>query len=218
MRKYKIHRLSFTVLVGCLLVSFQSKAQEVENDFQYRTNLKISYKPIKDVKINFTPEIRFGDQFQFDQYLVEWEVVYSPLKRFNLGASYQFKGNKTGSGDFENRNKYALFIEANKKLKRFTPSLKMSYTNSADDDLKSHFLRYKASIDYNIRKSKLTPEISLEAFHDLGVNDFYKMRYTAGINYKIFKNNSIGIGYKLDYYLQEYHNKHIFSIGYKFKF
>ncbi|MFA9392825.1 MAG: DUF2490 domain-containing protein [Prolixibacteraceae bacterium] len=198
--------------------TFQLSAQEVENDFQTRTSLKLSYKPLKKVKLNFSPELRFNDNLQFDQYLFEGEAIYSPFKLINAGASYRFTGNKTGSGDYENRNKYALFVEAEKKLKRFTPSLKMSYTNTADDESNSHFLRYKASVDYNIRKSKFTPEISVEAFQDLGENNWYKMRYSAGLDYKIFKNNSIGIDYKLDYYMQEYHNKHIVSIGYKFKF
>lgn len=213
----KIKNLLLLVLLISGIV-IQVSAQEIENDFQTRTSVKLSYKPIKQIKINFTPELRFNDNLQFDQYLFEGEVIYSPLNLIDAGASYRFKGNKTGSGDYENQNKYALFVKAEKRIKRFTPSLKMSYTNSADDDINSHFLRYKASVDYNIRKSKITPKISVEAFHDLSGNELYKMRYSAGLNYKLFKNNSIGIDYKLDYYMQEYRNKHIVSIGYKFKF
>lgn len=213
--KTKRHFLLSFLLFG---LTIQVSAQDIDNDFQTRTGVKLSFKPLKDVKISFSPELRFNNTLQFDQYLLEGAIEYQPIKRITLGTSYRFTGNKTGSGDYENKNKYALFIEANRKIKRFTPSLKMSYTNSADDENNSHFLRYKASIDYNIRKSKFTPEISIEAFQDLGDNNWYKMRYSTGIDYKISKNNSIGIDYKLDYYMHAYRNKHIVSIGYKFKF
>ncbi|MDA3930303.1 MAG: DUF2490 domain-containing protein [Prolixibacteraceae bacterium] len=217
----RLREIPGKILLVLILTGFaiQLSAQELENDFQSRTSVKLSYKPLKKVKLNFTPELRFNDNLKFDQYLFEGEIIYKPIKLISVGTSYRFTGNKTGSGDYENRNKYALFIEAEKKLKRFTPSLKMSYTNFAgDDDENSHFLRYKASVDYNICKSKFTPEISVEAFHNLSENELYKMRYSAGLNYKLFKNNSIVIDYKLDYYMQEYRNKHIVSIGYKIKF
>ena len=44
------------------------------------------------------------------------------------------------------------------------------------------------------------------------------MRYSLGAEYKINKNSSIGLGYMLDYYLQDYRNKHIINLGYTYKF
>lgn len=217
MRKFRTKHLG--LFISFVFLFMQLSAQEIENDFQTRFDAKISYKPIKKVRINFTPEVRFNDLMEFDQYLFEGEVTYKPIKLIQVGTSYRYKSNKTGSGDYNSKNKYALFVEAEKKIKRFTPSLKLSYSNSADDDNNnSHFLRYKAGVDYNIKKSKITPSVSMEMFHDLGSNNLYKMRYTAGMDYKLFKNNSIGISYKLDYFMQEYRNKHIVSVGYKFKF
>ena len=215
MRKTKGNILLILLFTGFFI---RISAQEIENDFQTRTGVKLSYKPFEKIKIDFEPELRFSNNLHFDQYLLEGEVTYSPFKFISAGASCRFTANKTGSGDYENWNKYALFVEAGRNIKRFSPSLKMSYTNSDNDEVNSHFLRCKFSIDYNIFKSKITPEIGVEAFQNLSRNELYKMRYLAGLNYKLFKNNSIGIDYKLDYYMQEYRNKHIVSIGYKYKF
>ena len=79
-------------------------------------------------------------------------------------------------------------------------------------------MRYKASLDYNIPNSKITPFVAVEAFQKLSDADLYKMRYAAGFDYKLFKKNYIGVDYKFDYYQNEYKNRHILSVGYKIKF
>ena len=67
-------------MIGNFGITIQLSAQKVVNDFQTRTGVKLSYKPLKDVKINFTPELRFNDALQFDQYLFEGEIEYQPIK------------------------------------------------------------------------------------------------------------------------------------------
>ena len=58
----------------------------------------------------------------------------------------------------------------------------------------------------------------LKEFQHVDGGGLYKMRYSTGVNYKLFKNNYLGINYKFDYYNTEYLNKHIISLGYKIKF
>lgn len=199
-------------------LAFTGRTQEVENDFQTRTEVKLSVKPLKNLEFSLTPMLRFNDNLVFDQYLLEGELVYKPVKNFSFGAAYRYIGNQTNKNGMENYGRYTFFAEAEKKWDRFKPSVKLSYTNYADDDANDTYLRYKTGLEYNIPKSKLTPEISVEAFHDLTNSNFHKIRYSAGLNYKLFKNNSISLGYKYDYYLQDFRNKHIAGIGYKIKF
>lgn len=210
-------RLLLTFL-AITLIQYVGNGQEVINDFQTRTEVKLSFKPLKNLKINFTPELRFNNNLQFDQYLVEGEAAYSPLKLLTVGAAYRFRGNLNKSSEINYFNRYELYTEVKKKIERFSPAFQLKYSNSDDDESNHQFMRYKATLDYNIRKCKLTPELGVEAFHDLSESNFYKMRYIAGLDFKLFKNNWIGLTYKFDYYLQEYRNKHIFSIGYKIKF
>lgn len=211
-------KYSLLLLFTIALAAFQVSAQEVENEFQARTKLKLSFEPLKDVKVSLTPEIRFNDAFDYDKFQIEGDVKYSPIKYLDLGASYRFIGNQNKDNETEFANRYAIYAKTQYKIERFKPSLRVSYTNFSDDDKNDHFLRYKIGTEYNIKKSKITPEISAEIFQSLTDSNLYKMRYSAGASYKLKKNNYIDLSYKFDYYMQEYRNKHIVSVGYKLKF
>lgn len=82
-----------------------------------------------------------------------------------------------------------------------------------------HSLRSRVAADYNIRKSRFTPFISLELYNDLG-NSFEaeKIRYTIGSEYKIDKHNRVELFYR---FVEDFQpgNPHInvIGIGYSFK-
>ena len=208
---------TYLLLITLLFVGFSVIAQEVENEFEYRTSVKLSYKPIKKLKINFVPEVRFKDNFSVDRYLLETELVYKPLKFLYLSGGYRFVINPRTENDTEYLHRYEFSTTFKKKFDRFEPALRIRYTNYADDDADDNFLRYKAALGYNIKDCKLTPTLSAELFQQLSTSDMYKMRYKLGLEYKLFKKNYINASYRFDYYLQKDKNKHIFSIGYKLK-
>jgi hypothetical protein len=208
-----------TFITLLFFASIKNQAQEVETDFQTRTSLNLSYKPIKKLQLKFTPELRFDENFSLDKYVFEGGAEYKILKFLELGATYRFGINPRENKDTEYANRYSFSATAKKEFNRFEPAFRLSYTNDADDEVSNEeFLRYKASLDYNIRKSKITPFIGIEAFQRLSDADLYKIRYSAGADYKLFKKNYLGVSYKLDYYQKEYKNRHIFSVGYKIKF
>lgn len=208
------------LLIGIPLVAQETDTDtEIENDFEYRSSFKFSYKPIKKLKINFTPEVRFKDNFTVDNYLLETELVYKPFKHFYVGGNYRFVINPRTQKTTEYLHRFGVTTTYKRKFDRFEPQVRLSYTNYADDDdVDDNFLRYKAALGYDIKKCKLTPTISAELFHQLADNEMYKVRYKLALDYKIFKNNYVGASYRLDYYLKKYENNHIFSIGYKLKF
>ena len=217
-RKRRVQRI-FPMLGFVLCLSLHTTAQEVENTIQSRTSLKLSFSPIKKVKLNVTPELRFDENFSLNNAHLEGELVYSPFKYLSLSSAYRFVVNPRETKTTEYLHRIALAATVDHKIDRFTTALKFAYSNYADDESsEKEFLRYKGSVKYNIPKSKITPYAGVEAFQQWSDFNLYKIRYSAGLNYKIIKNNSIGIGYKFDYYMTEYKNKHIFSIGYKYKF
>lgn len=193
-------------------------AQTVENEFQSRTEIKLSYKLLDNIKLSVTPEVRLDESFNMDKFLLETGIQYKPVKFLSVGGSYRFIANTRDTKSTEYLHRFALDATFSKKIERWKPSLRIRYTNYTEDDANSDFLRYKAKVEYNIKNIKLSPVVGIEAFHELGDNEFYKMRYTLGMGYKFNKKNSISAGYKLDYYLQEYLNKHILYVGYKFNF
>lgn len=221
----KIIKTRNIIIVLLLFIALPLLAQEteadteVENDYEYRTSFKLSFKPIKKLKINLTPEFRFKDDFSVDRYLMETEVVYKPIKHFFVGGNYRFVVNPRNQKTTEYLHRFGVTTTYKRKFDRFEPAVRLSYTNYADDDdVDDNFLRYKAALGYDIKGCKLTPTLSAELFHQIADNEMYKVRYKLGLDYKIFKNNYIGASYRLDYYLKKYENNHIFSIGYKLKF
>ncbi len=212
------------IKIGCLLFIFlafgnHTKAQDVVNDFQSRTSIELEFKPLKKVKLSVIPEIRMDEKFSVDKFLFEGQLEYKPIKLLSLGAIYRFVGNTRTTKSTQYFNRYDFLATVKKDFGRFTPALRMRYSNYADDDvLDKKFMRYKASVKYDIPKSKITPFIGVEAFRDLTASELYKMRYSAGLDFKLFKKNFLGVAYKLDYYEQEFRNKHIICVGYKIKF
>ncbi len=210
-------RKTYLLALCLVIIVIQVSAQDVVNDFEYRTSVKLSLKPIKKFKINITPEARFKDDFSVDRYLLETEIVYKPLKLLYLSGGYRFIVNPRDEKDTEYLHRYEFGATLKKDFDRFMPELMLRYTNYADDDSDNKYLRYKAALGYDIKDCKLTPTLSAELFHQLSDNSMYKVRYKLGLDYKLFKKNYIGASYRFDYYLQKDKNNHIFSLGYKIK-
>jgi hypothetical protein len=205
------------VIAGSPIFAQDTGQSAIENDFEYRTYVKLSYKLLKNLKLNLSPEVRFEDDFSIDQYLIETQLVYRPVKILYLTAGYRFTINERSEKATEYLNRYELGAALKKKFNRFTPELKLRYTNYTDDDASTNVLRYKAALEYNIKGFKLTPTLSAELFQQVAGNGLYKVRYKLGLDYKLFKNNYLEASYRLDYYLKEYKNNNIFSVGYKIK-
>jgi hypothetical protein len=214
--------LKYSILIPFFLLLISNPfvhGQEVENEFQSRTSIQIKYSPTKKIKLHLSPELRFADSWILLKYHMETGASYKLYKIIEIEAAYRFVINPRMEKETDYYSRFFYGISARKKINRFAASFRLSYSNYADDDAeKSNYLRYKTLLRYNIPKSKITPVVAAEAFHKLSDNEFYKMRYTVGAEYKLFKKNYIGIRYKLDFFRAEYRNRHIISLDYKFKF
>lgn len=206
------------ILCAFLLSSMIGYAQDIDNQFESRAAFKLTYNPIKKLKLSLSPELRFDENMSLDEYLIEAGAAYKIGKMFTLGANYRFMANERETKATEYYSRFAFYGMLKKKYGDFEPSLKFGYSNYSDDDEEmDNYLRYKASLKYDIPKSKITPVISAEGFHNLSTSELYKMRYAIGADYKLFKKNYIGLKYKFDYFRTQYKNRHIISLEYKIK-
>ncbi|WP_185968928.1 DUF2490 domain-containing protein [Carboxylicivirga sp. M1479] len=207
--------LIMVIVIGCMWAPLY--AQDIDNTFQTRTEFKLSYKLSKKWKIQATPELRLDDSFSIDKYIIELKTIYNPFKKLALGASYRFVANTRETKPTEYIQRYAFDAKYNFKFDRWKPLLCLRYTNYSEDDADGEFLRYKAGVEYNIRKCKLSPFAGAELFHEFNNQELFKVRYSLGSDYKLSKKHAISVAYKLDYYMQKFENKHILYFGYKFK-
>ena len=201
-----------------ILYSGGAFSQTVTNEFQTRTEAKLSFEPLDKLTLSLNPEIRWDESFSLGKYMLESGISYKPIKGLTVGGTYRFIINPRETKATEYLHRFALYTSYKKKINRFEPSLRIKYTNYTEDLTLGEFLRYRAKLEYDIKGCKITPIISAEAFHYLSGNQIYKMRYSLGAEYKINKKSSIGLGYMLDYYMLDYRNKHIIKLGYTYKF
>lgn len=217
MKTIKMQVIKSFCLCLLLVCSGTLWAQEVENETQTRTEFKLSYNLLEKLTICIAPELRYDASFFLDKYLLEGEAEYELMKNFELGVGYRFIANRRAEKETEYFNRIALKAAYSLKLNDFKPSVALKYTNYSEEGPDDKYIRLKGAVDYKIKSSKLTPYVSAELYRNISDGTTEKLRYGLGGNYKLFKNNYLKIGYKFDYYLHQYLNKHIFTIGYKIK-
>lgn len=214
----KKRNILLSIIVLIVFFGLSIKAQETENIYQTRVEYQLQYKPVKKLSFCLTPEMRFDEAFNTDRFLIESRIEYELFKFFELGGSYRFISNPRDEKDTEYLHRLAFDATLKKKIERWKFSLRGRYTDYTEDDSDGNFFRLKAKAKYNIKNCRLTPFVAIESFRNLNNSNWYKMRYSSGVSYPVFNNSSISVGYKLDYYLQEYTNKHILYVGYRMKF
>ncbi len=201
---------------------------DVENISKWRFGTDFQIKLTKGLNINIEPEFRFNDGF--DAFLLNGGVSYRTFGCLYWGASYRLVCDREEAGtittgytsrteyEWEYFNRYAFDISYKDDFGRFTPSFRVRYNNYTDDEISDKaFLRYRAKLEYNIRKCRFTPSIYTELFQGLDEGMLSKIRYSAEMSYKVNKRSSFSFDYKFDFYMLEYKNAHIFSVGYKCK-
>ena len=116
--------------------------------------------------------------------------------RYNANWNKQFMISK-------NRRFYADFNYKNKFVKRLSYSIRNRWQSQTDTYGHKMTLRQKFSLSYNIRKTKLNPEIASEYFYS--INDgFNKLRSTVSVSHPITKKLDFDLSYRIQ---QEFYVK-----------
>ncbi len=213
------------ILVGLLfsgvLASYGAGTKDdVDVEYKYNIDFDFQIKLAKGLKLNLSPEFRFNDGY--DKLMLDGALSYKTFGCIYWGAMYRLEVDRidgTYSHETDLYHRYAFDVTYKDKFGRFTPSFRLRYNNFADEDIEDkEYLRYRAKVDYNIRKCKLTPYVAIEAFQKLEDNMLSKMRYSTGFDYKVNKSSSFSLDYKFDLFMLKYKNVNIFSAGYKYRF
>jgi len=220
----KITRILLIILT--ILTGLSGYAQNSPSTW---VELEFSKKIIKNLKVEFNPELRLLGDFKMDTYILEGGLSYKLHKYLTVAGYYRFENEwdyKNSTGAYKGQvssNRIALDAKSGFELKRFDFQFRLRYTNGADFDQttddKASYFRYRAKIDYDIKGSKFVPFVSFEAFHDLILGDVDKVRYTGGLSYPINDHHELGLFYRLqDYSEVDKESMNILGIGYSLKF
>lgn len=215
-------------LILLALLSFLGFSGFAQSEPSTWLELEFSKKIIKNLKVEFNPELRMFGGFEMDTYILEGGLSYKLHKYLTLAGYYRYENErnfreKRQIYEWEPASRFAFDAKSGFSVNRFDLSFRLRYTNGADfdetTDDKTSYFRYRAKIDYDIKGSKLAPFASVEAFHDLILKDVDKMRYTGGVAYPINKNNEVSLFYRLqDYSEAGKESMDIIGLGYSLKF
>lgn len=191
--------------------------------------LGFSKKVVKNLKVEFNPELRLLSDFKMDTYILEGGLSYKLHKYLTIAGYYRYENEwdyKKSTGAYKGQvasKRFAFDAKSGFELNRFDFQFRLRYTNGADFDQttndKASYFRYRAKIDYDIKGSKFAPYVSVEAFHDLILDNVDKVRYTGGLSYPINDHHELGLFYRLqDYSEVDKASTNIIGIGYNLKF
>lgn len=217
--------MKIRLIILALVLSLSGFAQSEPSTW---IELEFSKKIIKNLKIEFNPELRLFGGFEMDTYILEGGLSYKLHQYLTLAGYYRYENErnfreKRQIYEWEPASRFAFDAKSGFGVKRFDFQFRLRYTNGTDfddstDDRTSYF-RYRAKVSYDIKENKLVPFTSVEAFHDLILKDFDKMRYTAGLEYPIGKNHEVSLFYRLqDYVEADKESMDIIGLGYSLKF
>jgi hypothetical protein len=213
------------ITLSCFLIS----SGFAQNGPSTWIELGFSKKVVKNLKLEFNPELRLFGNFKMDTYILEGGLSYKLHKYLTVAGYYRYENAwdyKKNTGVYKGQvasKRIALDAKSEFELKRFDFQFRLRYTNGADFDQttddKASYFRYRAKIDYDVKGSKFVPYVSVEAFHDLILDNVDKIRYTGGLSYPINDHHELGLFYRLqDYSEVDKASTNIIGIGYSLKF
>ncbi|MFR9661707.1 MAG: hypothetical protein SNF60_06545 [Rikenellaceae bacterium] len=173
--KIKVLILTSLILLGGIIPAIaDGEKGDPEVLYKYRFGVNLQVKLAKGLKLELEPEFRFCDGY--DKLLLNAGLSYKTFGCIYWGATYRLDIDRQdseassstmsymGRGDYDSEvyHRYAFDISYKEGFGRFTPSFRLRYNNFADDDVTDkEFLRYRAKVEYNIRKCKISPYAAL---------------------------------------------------------
>lgn len=208
----------FLIVLLLLAIRTISYCQTIENEFELQNSIEISKKLIKNLNLSITPEVRFNENFELQEFHFNEEISYKPFNLLTIQAAYRLVGDINKNDEIVFLHRFNFNSTLAKTLNSFKLGARISYTNYTDDDDSNQFFKYKLLLSYNISDCKFTPKTGFEIFHLISNNILYKYRFNIGGEYKLSKSLALNAQYKFDFYKTKYKNKHIAEIGLKLKF
>ncbi len=201
-----------------LFCSFSVIAQE--NDFQTWHSVSLNKKVIKKTSLTLKSALRLRENSSlYSKQFFDLRIK----RRFNKKASYAFGFRYINRWDKElilsNQNRiYTDLNYKNKITKRYSFSLRNRLQYQGDSNEYKMTLRQKFSLEYNIKKTKLTPYIGSEYF--LTINDgVNKLRSTISLSYPVSKTIDVDLAFRMqnEYYVNNPETLFIFESKLSYK-
>jgi hypothetical protein len=194
------------LLLVLLVLPFTNWGQN-NTVFQVWNEAGIAYKLDKKQSFAFDFTTRHNAS-GLQTYFPQISYKYKVNKMIRPSIDYRFIGDKNQEGNYTFRHRLNANLQFDKELERFELGFRMRYQYSSsrlDENFEPEFgeaLRYKTSIAYDIKKSALSPKVSVEFF--TGPMDgqvgylLNRIRLNFGLSYDLTGAHSVQIAYLYD--------------------
>ena len=170
-----------------------------ENDFQSWHTFSVKKKVIKKTDIIFKSGLRFRENSSIlNKIFFDVRLKRKWTKKISLASGYRYVNNWNKEDFLSNNHRfYADLSYRSKLIKRLDYSIRNRWQNQGNLDTYKITLRQKFSLSYNIRKTKLTPQIATEYFLSLD-SGFNKLRSTISLSHPINKKLDFSCAYRIE--------------------
>lgn len=234
MRKVNIQETLTIILIffGIFFGKETNAQSNNSSDVESWNLIQVAYKPTKKLKFDIEGQLRFKDNISvIDRYIVQLGTEYSIYKQIKIGGALRYINKNDNVGQiqgYENYLRYNFDVSNKHKIERLWIKYRFRFQNRKEfeenvfsNDFDTPYFRYKLSFGYNIKKSKLEPDISGELFHPIGgeertgVNAF---RFTFGASYSLKDYGEIELFYRIQKELDIIYLQSTNIIGLKYSF
>ena len=172
--------------------------------YRFRENSSLLSKQFSDFRFKLMLNKRLSVAMGY-RYSTDWNT---PLESSTL-LLYPYVYNK--------HRYYSDMIIKKKLKKRFLVYLRSRYLYQGNTFKYNSVIREKVGMSYNIRKTKLQPESSVECFYTWN-ESIDKIRYTLLISYPITKNIDFDLAYRIQQEFYVNNPKTLFIFGGKLSY
>lgn len=193
MNRIKIVIILLTIFPFLCLTAQDKK----EIDFGTSLSFEIQKDITRRITLSGEEELRLiTNNIGFDRSMTSLGADYSIIsKRLKIGAYYSFIYTYNNDFYYEMRNRLFLSLSYKQPLGDFTLSWRGRFQGTYRDESKGEYktnpkyiLRNKFDLEYTVFGSPWTPYVSVDLLNttnDPTGNDFYRIRYQAGVNWRL---------------------------------
>lgn len=223
-------KLIYSIFIFLLPLSVVS-----QTDFGAWTGMKVHVPLNKKISFGTDVQTRYESNLsELSEFFISPYVSYELNKHIGIGADYRMTYYATKS-NYGHREAIDLMFEKLIDLvyekSRFDFSMRLRGThefNRSDDN--SSNIRLKGKLSYNLRKTKLEPELSSEFFYHFNdqivyqasevitYNRFDKYRIRLGLNYSFSKRHRMKMFYQFQKAFLEDNSSNVLGLKYTYQF
>jgi hypothetical protein len=205
------NKLSIVKLMLIIAVLFASKNYaQTDSDWASWNTVGVEYELNKKWSFGLEEQLRFKENISVvDNYFTQLSAEYKLFKNFKVGVGARYIRDNDNQGKiqgYENHFRFQIDAMYKHEINDFKIGYRLRYQNknelgvSYDEgDYANQNIRFKTSLEYNIKNWKLDPKFSAEIFNKFQEgeeNGFNKFRLTLGTDYKIENFGKIGVFYR----------------------